>query len=138
MEVILSRLWFAFPGVLALALIAHPQIAAAQSADMLGTWKGEAAQNAGTSGYTVILTLTESGAVSEYPQLNCGGILTRVGSADGYVFYSEKITEGGQNSGGSCIDGTVTIAPAGGRLAWGWIGSYGGEVYAAWSNLIRE
>jgi hypothetical protein len=136
--VTLSRLGFAVFGIFALAFMALAEPAAAQSEDMLGTWKGEASQNAGTSGYTVILTLTETGATSDYPQLNCSGILTRVGAADGYVFYSEKIDQGGQYSGGTCIDGTVTIAPAEGRLAWGWVGSYGGEVYVAWANLVRE
>jgi hypothetical protein len=45
---------------------------------------------------------------------------------------------GGKKSGGSCIDGAVTVAPAGTNLAWGWVGSYDGKVYVAWSNLVRK
>jgi len=106
--------------------------------DIFGTWTGTAAQNIGESNYTVVLTITSTGAESNYPELNCGGRLTRVGESNGYVFFSEAITHGGKNSGGSCIDGTVTVAPAGKKLAWGWVGSYEGQVFVAWSNLVRK
>jgi hypothetical protein len=106
--------------------------------DILGTWTGMAAQNIGKSNYTVVMTITSTGAETNYPELNCGGRLTRVGGSNGYVFFSETITRGGKNSGGSCVDGTVTVAPAGNKLAWGWVGSYGGQVFVAWSNLVRK
>lgn len=115
----------------------------AQTSNIIGTWTGTVAQNIGSSDYTVILTITSKGpdlqnAETNYPELNCGGKLTRVGASKAYVFYTETITRGRQDSGGSCIDGTITIALAGEKLAWGWIGSYGGQVYVAWSNLVRK
>ena len=115
---------------------AHP--AFAQRPTIIGTWTGTAAQNEGKSNYTVVITITSTGAETNYPELNCGGKLKHVGSANGYVFYMEAITRGGKKSGGSCIDGTVTVAPAGTNLAWGWVGSYDGKVYVAWSNLVRK
>jgi hypothetical protein len=96
------------------------------------------AQNSGASHYTVNLTLTDTGGESDYPELHCGGTLTRVGSANGYIFYTETITRGGKTSGGSCIDGSTTVASAGAGLSWGWMGTYGGKVYVGWSNLVRK
>jgi len=121
-----------------LAAIAWSGTAAAQSADLRGSWQGKVAQNAGSSGYTVILTITRDGAISVYPELNCKGKMTRVATSGGYIFYTEAIIRDGKNKGGSCIDGTVTIAPAGKRLAWGWVGSFDGRVYVAWANLTRK
>jgi hypothetical protein len=104
---------------------------------LTGKWTGTAFQNKGKSNYTVVMTISASGAESDYPELKCGGKLTRVGASGGYVFFTETITRGGQNSGGGCIDGTVTVAPAGDNLAWGWVGAYRGETFVAWSTLKR-
>jgi len=134
----MPRSLFSWLIMLPLASMAFSEQTSAQSADLSGTWTGPAAQNVGSSGYTVVLTITRTDAVSNYPELKCGGKLTRVGEANGYVFFTETITRGGKSSGGSCIDGTVTIAPAGRKLAWGWVGSYKGQVYVAWSNLVRK
>ena len=103
-----------------------------------GTWTGTAMQNDGASNYTAILTLTKAGGQTDYPELKCGGILKRVGIANGYVFFTETITRGGKASGGSCIDGTATVAPAGAGLSWGWMGTANGKVYVAWSNMTRK
>ena len=105
--------------VLSTALMMQSQLAFAQPPTVLGTWTGTAAQNEGKSNYTVVMTITSTGAETNYPELNCGGKLKRVGSANGYVFFLETITRGGKNSGGSCIDGAVTVAPAGTKLGVG-------------------
>ncbi len=105
---------------------------------MLGTWTGMVAQNKGSTGYTVVMTISANAAETEYPELKCGGKLTRVGAANGYVFFTEAITHGGKNSGGGCIDGTITAAPAAGKLVWGWVGAYNGETYVAWGTLARK
>jgi hypothetical protein len=107
-------------------------------AALVGTWTGIAYQNKGTSNYTVVMTISAKGAATEYPQLKCGGMLARVGESGGYVFFTETIRYGGQSSGGGCVDGTITVAPAGDKLAWGWMGSFGGETYVAWSTLTRK
>jgi hypothetical protein len=84
------------------------------------------------------MTITATGAETNYPELNCGGKLKRVGSVNGYVFFLETITRGGKSSGGSCINGAVTVTLENTNLAWGWVGSDGGQVYVAWSNLVRK
>ena len=124
--------------VLSMAIMMQSPSAFAQSPTILGTWAGNVTQNTGKSNYSVIITITGTGAETNYPELNCGGTLSRVGTSKGYVFFMETITRGGKNSGGSCIDGAVTVAPAGTNLAWAWVGSYGGQVYVAWSNLLRK
>ena len=103
-----------------------------------GTWTGMVAQNKGQTGYTVVMAISANSAVTDYPELKCGGKLARVGAANGYVFFTETITRGGHDSGGSCIDGTITVAPASDRLAWGWVGSHLGETYVAWGTLARK
>jgi hypothetical protein len=104
----------------------------------LGTWTGMAAQNKGKTGYTVVMTISADAGETEYPDLKCGGKLTQVGAANGYVFYTETITHGGVNSGGGCIDGTITMMPASGKLLWGWIGAYNNETIVAWATLTQK
>jgi hypothetical protein len=137
-EAVMPRSVLLWTFVLCAVPTTQSRLAFAQRPTIIGTWTGTAAQNAGKSNYTVVMTITSTGAETNYPELNCGGKLKRVGFANGYVFYMETITRGGKTSGGSCIDGAVTIAPAGTNLAWGWVGSYGGQVYVAWSNLVRK
>jgi len=91
-------------------------------------WKGQVKQNIGTSDYSIVLKLTESGGQSDYPELECGGTLTRVGRSGAYSFYVETITRKGKD----CIDGAVTLVKANdGTLAWGWVGTDNGETYVA-------
>jgi hypothetical protein len=54
------------------------------------------------------------------------------------VFVTETITHGDKNSGGGCIDGTVTVTSAGDKLVWRWVGGYNDETYAAWGTLVRK
>jgi hypothetical protein len=84
------------------------------------------------------MTIGDTTAETDYPELKCGGKLTRVGATGDYVFFIETITRGRQDAGGRCIDGTVTVAPANEKLAWGWFGSYGGKTFVASSLLTRK
>ncbi len=99
-----------------------------------GTWTGTAYQNEGASGYTVIITITSTDAATRYPELNCTGKLTRVGASGDYLFFTETIVRD-EPGGGHCIDGAITVAPAGDKLAWGWFGSFEGKAYTAWGLL---
>ena len=76
--------------VLSTALMMQSHLAFAQPPTVLGTWTGTAAQNEGKSNYSVVMTITSTGAETNYPELNCGGKLKRVGSANGYVFFLEN------------------------------------------------
>jgi hypothetical protein len=136
--VAMLRVRFGWILVLSTSLAIQSHLAFAVAPTVLGTWTGTVAQNSGKSNYTVVMIITSAGAGTNYPELNCGGKLRRVGTSKGYVFFMETITRGGKNTGGTCIDGAVTVAPADKNLAWGWVGSYGGQVYVAWSNLVRR
>jgi hypothetical protein len=107
-------------------------------APLVGTWTGKVAQNKGTTGYSVIMTVSANSAETDYPELKCGGKLTRAGAANGYVFFTETITRGGRNSGGICIDGTITVAPTSDKLVWGWVGAFNNETFVAWGTLGRK
>jgi hypothetical protein len=122
-------------GAAALAILACS--AHAQTAPV-GQWTGSVVQNIGSSGYSVIMTITATGASTEYPELSCGGKLTPAGLAGEYLFFSEAITRGRIDQGGRCIDGMIIIALAEGKLAWGWFGSYKGKAYVASSVLSRR
>ena len=32
----------------------------------------------------------------------------------------------------------ITVAPAVGKLVWGWVGAYNGETFVAWGTLARK
>jgi hypothetical protein len=84
------------------------------------------------------MTIAGTQVRTDYPELSCGGKLSRVGSANGYVFYTETVTRGRFEQGGKCIDGTLTVAVAGNNLTWGWVGSVQGKTFVAWSTLTRK
>jgi hypothetical protein len=120
-------------------LIATGGAASAQTQQSaLGTWTGTVTQNKGQSGYSVVMTLSANGGVTDYPELKCSGKLTRVGSGNGAVFFTEKITRGGHDTGGDCFDGTITVIPTADRLVWGWVGTIDNETYVAWGRLRRK
>ena len=56
--------------VLCVVLTTQAHFAFAQKPTMIGTWTGTAAQNEGKSNYTVIMTITSTGAETNYPE--CG------------------------------------------------------------------
>src|SRR5262245_9542208 len=68
-------------------------------------WTGRVKQNSGSTDYTVVMRLSDDGGETEYPELKCGGKLTRVAESGGYSFYLEKIT----TAGTGCIDGAITL-----------------------------
>jgi hypothetical protein len=114
------------------------QKAAPQKAGVTGTWSGSVTQVGSAKGYSLVLIVRENGGETDYPELSCGGRLTRVGSSGGYTFFIETITRGRLDQGGRCIDGSITIAPAGDQLAWGWVGSYQGKTLIGYSTLTRK
>ena len=120
--------------VLGLAVLCEA-VHAQSEPDLTGIWMGTAYQNEGASNYSVVLTITPTSAKSEYPDLDCAGMMTRIGASGGYVFFSEAIEP---SRSGHCINGTVTVALASGKLAWGWFGSFQGKPYVAWALLTKQ
>jgi hypothetical protein len=105
---------------------------------LTGSWTGRQTQpgNADEE-YTVNLRFDETGGNSDYPELHCGGRLKRVGAANGYVFFIETITYGRFDpaTGKGCVDGSATAARTNDRLAWGWFGTFRGQMITAYSML---
>ena len=125
---------------LGLMLVATIGGATAQdpASSIVGAWTGNVQQNSGNWQFTVIMSVTANGGETSYPEIDCDGTLKRIGSANGYVFFTETITRGSVETGGKCVDGTLTIASNGAGLSWGWVGTYGGKVLVAWSDLVRK
>ena len=97
-------------------------------------WTGLVKQNSGASDYTVVMRLSDDGGETDYPELKCGGKLTRVAQSGAYSFYLEKIT----TTGTGCIDGAITLVFSHDTITWGWVGAYKGRTYVGWSSLTRK
>jgi hypothetical protein len=98
------------------------------SAKGLGrSWVGEMRQieeNAETK-YPMALTLTANGAkgTATYPTLNCRGKWTKVAQKNGYVVYTETVTN---KNGATCVNGMVTVKIDQGKVVLGWFGAFDG------------
>ncbi len=106
--------------------------------DIAGTWSGPVTQVGSESRYTVVLALTGNAGQTDYPELNCAGKLTRIGASRSYIFFVEVITRGQADKGGRCPDGTIRVARAGDKLAWGWFGVIQGNLIVAFGTLTRK
>src|ERR1700748_3209511 len=100
--------------------------AATGSTSLNGNWSGELTQVGSQTPYKFELAINAKGVETKYPDLDCTGKLTRVGSSKSYTSYAENITKGQVDKGGPSPDGTVTLARQGNDLALGWFGSVQG------------
>lgn len=112
--------------------------AAQRPGSITGSWTGQVSQVGSQSEYSVVLTISDKGAQTDYPELNCAGKLTRVGASKTYTFYAETITKGHADKGGRCVDGTVTVSRAGDGLAYGWFGVVDSTAVIAHSTLVKK
>jgi hypothetical protein len=103
-----------------------------------GSWSGTVIQIQRSIEYVVSVQVTARGAQINYPGLNCGGNLRRIGASAEYVFYVEMITRGPVHADGLCSNGTITMARAGDKLAWGWFGLVKGAIATAEGLLTRQ
>jgi hypothetical protein len=117
---------------------ARKPAAPARPTSINGTWTGQVSQVGSQSEYSVVLTISDKGAQTEYPELECTGRLTRVGASKSYTFYAETITKGQANKGGRCVDGTITVSRAGDNLGFGWFGVAEGTAVIAHSTLSKK
>jgi hypothetical protein len=107
---------------------------------MFGVWTGNAIQVGRAGGYPVAITISAKGAETDYPNLSCGGTLTKVGAKGDDSFFIETITRGAFDPGSSkgCLSGTVTLVKANEQLIWGWIGTFGGKPVVAYATLTKQ
>jgi hypothetical protein len=107
-------------------------------AGIAGSWSGTVIQVQRSIEYAVSLQVTARGAQINYPELNCGGHLRRIGASAEYVFYVETITRGPVHDDGLCSSGTITVARAADKLAWAWFGLVKGTITTADGLLTRQ
>jgi hypothetical protein len=112
--------------------------ARASGPDINGTWIGELTQVGTTAPYKFEITLGSRGMETKYPDLNCAGKLSRVGSSRSYVFFVELITQGHFDKGGRCPDGTITVARSADKLAVGWFGAVKDSTIVAYGTLSKK
>ena len=103
-----------------------------------GTWSGTALLVQQSIEYTVTLEITPRGAEINYPDLHCGGRLSRIGASRDYAFFVETITRGPPGDDARCSNGSITMARAGDDLVWGWFGLVKGEISTAHARLTRQ
>jgi hypothetical protein len=92
-----------------------PQVAAGPTLN--GKWRGELTQIGSNVPSKLQLAVSPTGGETKYPDLHCSGKLIRIGASKSYAFFIEVITEGASTKGGSCPDGTITMARSGDKLA---------------------
>ena len=108
------------------------------SPSIAGNWIGQLHQEGGTAPYTFEISITAKGAETKYPDLDCIGVLTRVGQSKSYVFFFETITKGQADKGGRCPDGTITVTRQGDNLALGWFGTVQGDIIVVASGTLSK
>jgi hypothetical protein len=120
-------------------LVGKPKKKATPSGvNITGNWIGQLTQLGSDAPHKFELAITASGAETRYPDLDCVGTLTRVGSSKTYTFFVETITKGQADKGGRCPDGTITVARQGDKLALRWFGSIQDDVVVAYGTLSRK
>ena len=114
--------------------------APAAGPNIVGNWTGQLTQvGSPNPPYKFELAITARGAAdTKYPDLDCTGKLTRVGSSKSYVFFVELVTKGQVDKGGRCPDGTITVARQGNDLAVGWFGTVQETTVVAYGTLKKK
>lgn len=129
------RRWIGRSAWAVAALVAALGSQAAQAAgafdaagpSFLGIWSGEVTQPGRPGTYTVVLTITATGATTDYPAGACTGALRRIGASGEYAFYSEVIAKGkydARNAPEGCLDGSITLARSGDTVVFHWFGYF--------------
>jgi hypothetical protein len=111
---------------------------AAAGPSINGNWSGELHQVGSEAPYKFEIMINGNGAQTRYPDLDCTGKLTRVGTSKSYAFFVETITKGQVEKGGRCPDGTITVARQGDDLSLGWFGSVQGDTIIAYGMLKKK
>jgi hypothetical protein len=106
--------------------------------NITGNWAGDLTQIGSSTPYKFEIAIAGNKMETKYPDLDCLGKLTRVGSSKSYVFFVEVITKGQADKGGRCPDGTITVARQGEKLAVGWFGSIQETTVVAYGTLAKK
>ena len=114
---------------------------ASDAGGVAGSWTGEMRQidPAPVHSYAMSMTLNGKKGTTSYPSLKCGGKLTRIAQNGAYTVYREKITYGALSASNAsgCIDGMITVTPAGNTLVLGWFASFEDKPSLASAVLSR-
>ena len=110
----------------------------ASGPNIAGNWAGQLTQVDNQTPYKFELAVTAKGAETKYPDLDCTGKLTRIGSSKSYVFFIQIITKGRAQKGGRCPDGTITIARQGDNLGLARFGSIQDKTIVAYGTLSKK
>ena len=103
-----------------------------------GNWSGQLTTVDNQTPYKFELAVSAKGAETKYPDLDCTGKLTRVGSSKSYVFFVEIITKGRAEKGGRCPHVTITVARQGDNLALTRFGSIQDKTIVAYGTLSKK
>jgi hypothetical protein len=127
----------------ALTVVAAGVAQARSPVELSGTFAGTMTEHYGKNFKRYPMTLSFKGdeGYTSYPQLGCGGVLTRLAATlEGYTIYKEQITRGraGDGAGGTCIDGIVILSQSKGVITLGWYASEGGEPVFASAKLTES
>ena len=121
--------------------IGHPKgkkAAPTPGPSIAGSWAGTLTQVGNETPYQFEMAITTNSVETKYPDLDCTGKLTRVGSFKSYVYFFEVITKGRADKGGRCPDGTITVAAQGKDLAVGWFGNVQDTTVVAYGTLNKR
>ena len=103
-----------------------------------GNWSGQLTQVDRQTPLQIELVIGPRGGKTTYPDSNCTGTLTRVGTSTSYVFFVETITKNQAAKAGRCLDGTITATRVGNRLALFWFGSIEANTIVACGTLSKR
>jgi hypothetical protein len=139
-EIVMTRV-FGTAVSACLAMVAVCGLVSAKPAQQ--TWSGQMRQVevSAEKSYPITLTFKGGKGYSEYPDLKCGGVWTRIGSVGKqYEIYLEHITHGteAKEGTGGCIDGVVTLAVKGDKAVLGWFASVEGDPFLASATLSLQ
>jgi hypothetical protein len=113
--------------VASLILLGFSTSAGAQEVETInGSWSGSG-QHAPAVHYAIAMSISGNGGTTDYPDLHCGGMITRIGAGGSSGTFREHITRGADK----CADGgTITVHVHDGQLDWASGGTSGDGVVA--------
>jgi hypothetical protein len=113
---------------------------AGAAAEWTGAWTGSLTQPGHPKSYAISVTLAGKTGQTTYPDQNCAGKLTRVGTSGNYAFFTETISTGKFDPAtkAGCLDGSLTLQKDGGKLVMAWMTAHDGKAIVAYGSLDEQ